>query len=712
MSLVMVMMGAFFSVAGANDLESNESPASLRVVTINVWSGLDYRGTLRFGEYESESRREQRFVALIGQLRELEPDVVFVQEANPVGTYSRRLADSLGFDEVHQVSNAGIKVLGFGIPLNFEEGIAILSRKGLRLRVYDVWKLSGSFGLYGDFMSFNFDEAEFALVSQINVAGKSIFLINLHLSASPTGDSAFIRRALGSLSWAREDRHKLKRAFESISPGAKQRMEEIGTLIDHVSGLPAEVPIILGGDFNSITGSRAMELFERSGLFHDVSLSSPISPLPTWDMQENENIRFSTRFADARGDSLDLQGKISALYDTFPRRIDYLFCSDHFGKGSVTNYRRVIDSTRSGVLPSDHFGVAADISLADFSDSDSDPYAREEERAHVEPLPILSYDTDTGFGYGAKLFLFDLLHSRESLDLVLFNSTKGERWYRLVLSYPDFEWREGKEYPFAIDFTFDYDKWLRNNYFGIGNNSSFAQRKEYTREPMQFSLAVSRGFTHQLVGQLTLTYESIRNSNFETGNSLAVIPSSINSGTSRYASADLSARYDTRNSFINPSGGIVLQGEAEYSPDWSPGNTSFTRFAAWFQYYTVLFYPTTVFAFRLGVQQIEGSNLPVQVYSSIGGTNTLRGYPQDRYLDKADALANTELRFPIFWRIGGVVGLDAGKVWPSLTAMDIRRWATNPVAGLRLYMDNFVVRADLGFGHDGTGFYFNFGHMF
>lgn len=73
---------------------------------------------------------------------------------------------------------------------------------------------------------------------------------------------------------------------------------------------------------------------------------------------------------------------------------------------------------------------------------------------------------------------------------------------------------------------------------------------------------------------------------------------------------------------------------------------------------------------------------------------------------------NVEMRFPIFWRIGGVVGLDAGKVWPALSAMDLRRWASNPVAGLRLYMDNCVVRADLGFGHDGTGFYFNFGQMF
>jgi hemolysin activation/secretion protein len=96
----------------------------------------------------------------------------------------------------------------------------------------------------------------------------------------------------------------------------------------------------------------------------------------------------------------------------------------------------------------------------------------------------------------------------------------------------------------------------------------------------------------------------------------------------------------------------------------------------------------------------------------VGGGNTLRGYPQDRYLDKTAAVANVELRFPIYWRFGGVVGYDAGKVWNSLPKFDFHRWATNPMVGLRFYMDTFVVRADVGFGKETTGFYLNFGHMF
>lgn len=32
--------------------------------------------------------------------------------------------------------------------------------------------------------------------------------------------------------------------------------------------------------------------------------------------------------------------------------------------------------------------------------------------------------------------------------------------------------------------------------------------------------------------------------------------------------------------------------------------------------------------------------------------------------------------------------------------------------GLRYYLQNFVVRFDMGFSGEGTGIYFNFGHIF
>jgi len=229
---------------------------------------------------------------------------------------------------------------------------------------------------------------------------------------------------------------------------------------------------------------------------------------------------------------------------------------------------------------------------------------------------------------------------------------------------------------------------------------------------MNIEIDINRGFSSTFVCQFKMKYMSAENDNFEANSRLAVLPPLLNSGIVTLTSIGLTLRFDTRNSFIDASSGLVLQGESEFSPTWELGNTSFNRLSAWIQYYLTLFSPKTIFACRTGLQQVIGNDIPVQVMSSLGGTGTLRGYPQDRFLDKADILFNAEIRFPVVWRFGGVVGLDAGKVWSSIAVIDLQRWAYNPIIGLRFYMDNFVVRADIGFGSEGTGFYFNFGQLF
>jgi len=330
----------------------------------------------------------------------------------------------------------------------------------------------------------------------------------------------------------------------------------------------------------------------------------------------------------------------------------------------------------------------------------------------VEALPILTYDADVGLGYGAKVFLLNHLNRDESFDVLLFNSTKGERYYRFVVSLPDFERWQGKVYPLAIDLVVDYDNWIKNSFFGVGNTSSFGDREYYTREPLEIALAFSRGFTSNLIGQVGSRYKTVRNSNFSEGSNLLNLPPSLNASMASFASVYFNLRYDTRNSFINPSQGIVLQGEAEFAPRTGLGNVGFTRLGAWFQHYSELFIPKIVLATRFKVEGLIGGNLPVQVLLPVGGGSTLRGSPQDRYLDRISAVANAELRFPIIWRFGGVAGLDLGKVWTELSQFDLHRWAVNPTAGLRFYMNTFVVRVDAGFGKETTGLYFNFGQLF
>ncbi len=329
-----------------------------------------------------------------------------------------------------------------------------------------------------------------------------------------------------------------------------------------------------------------------------------------------------------------------------------------------------------------------------------------------EFLPIVSYDTDVGFGYGVKFFVLSLCGWSESFDLVLFQSTGGERWYRLVFAVPDFEQRQGKTFPLSVDVLIDYDKYLKDSYFGIGNASRFEDRERYTREPLECSILLSRGWTNQLVTTVGLRYRWIRNLGFEPSGRLATLPPAENHGTVSTAGIVLAGRFDARDSFVNPSSGTVLSAEGEVVPGGIVSETRMMRWSAAAQWYTPILGRRAVLAARIVASAATGDSLPVQLLVPVGGNQTLRGSPQNRYLDRASGVANVEIRFPLIWRLGAVLGADAGKVWSRLSQWDLTRWSWNGVAGLRLYMDMFLVRLDVGMGKETTGFYLNFGQLF
>jgi len=712
LAFVLIVPGLIGQTAGA---------PRLRLLTINAWSGLDYEGFFMFGEYEPAERRERRFAALVGQIQKLDPDVVFVQEANFAGRYARRLGKSLGFTEIHQVVNGGIKFGPVGLPGNFKEGMAILARPSLDLRRHEVWKLSGPFGLYGDVLTFHFGEAVFSLVGRILVKNTPIYLVNVHLVASPPDEEMLFQNLAAAPERGMMTDAELAETVAEIKAKNARRLAEVRRLLRDLKTLPEGSPVIIAGDFNAEKESpEVKEFISSTGACDTLTLMGERNATPspgfrfTWDPGLNENIEYSRRPANAAGRKRRGLALAEAVDSGIGRRIDYILLNNSFRPEDVLSSTVAVDSEVSGVHASDHFGVAAEVDLKRVCETSPQmpPTVVRPANFTKDFFPILMYDTDIGFGYGLKTFLLNPLRLSESFDLTLFNSSKGERWYRFVFSWPDFETRQGKIYPAAFDLTIDYDKMIKNNFFGVGNGSRYEDRVQYTREPLAIELALSRGFTRRTVGQIGLKYATIKNTVLEDGSGLPTIPYSLDLGRASYVSIFGNVRYDSRDSFNHPSEGVVLQAEAEYAPGMGWTSVHFARLGAWFQSYTVLFYPKTIFAFRLGGQSLFGDDLPTQVLLPLGGNKTLRGSPQDRYLDKSHLLMNAELRFPIFWRLGGVVGLDAGKVWPSFGDLDFRGWAANPTIGLRFYMSTFVVRMDIGLGRDATGFYFNFGHLF
>lgn len=353
--------------------------------------------------------------------------------------------------------------------------------------------------------------------------------------------------------------------------------------------------------------------------------------------------------------------------------------------------------------------VAQSIDGTETSQATRPDSSKDEVRFDYFAAPL--YDSNVGFGIVGKTFLYNACERHESFDITAMGTTKGEFWLRFVGSLPDFETRQGTIYPLAVDFVFDFDTFTHYNFFGVGNESKKDDLENYRHQTLELSLAAARGIRNDFTVQAGMRFRSILNMRFDPSGRLMAQPNPNSHGRAVTHSLYVNAAYDSRNSYVNPSRGTIARVEFERAFPLSWTNASFIKQSWALHHYEEIFFPKTVFAVRFGFQHVAGDDLPIQSLITLGSHNTLRGFPLERFLDNTAMMANAEIRLPIYWRFGAIVGVDAGKVWSAVRLIDLR-WRSNLVAGLRLYYDTFVVRGDVGFSSESTGIYLNFGQAF
>lgn len=336
---------------------------SISLLVINVWSGLDYRGILRMGEYETHERRGERFRHLAAEIERLSPDIAVLNEANPLPFHARTLARALGYEAVSRTAMGGIRVGGAGIPVNLREGDAILARKGMGLRKVGSRRLSGCGFTMGP-LSFQASEVTQVLAAKIFAAERRIYIFATHLHASPLDPWASERLGewVGAGEVTENDARRARRVVES---GRERRNSEIERMLSFVSRtLPPGCPCFILGDFNATEDQPEIVRIGESGFTDTYRAAHPDAPGYTWDPRRNTNIAVQVE-ADARAGARDALARLSV--EGHRRRIDYIFMNDAFDPDDVLESRVVLDEPASGqdppTFPSDHFGVLTRVRL-------------------------------------------------------------------------------------------------------------------------------------------------------------------------------------------------------------------------------------------------------------------------------------------------------------------------------------------------------------
>ena len=99
----------------------------------------------------------------------------------------------------------------------------------------------------------------------------------------------------------------------------------------------------------------------------------------------------------------------------------------------------------------------------------------------------------------------------------------------------------------------------------------------------------------------------------------------------------------------------------------------------------------------------SGLDVPFYLLPSLGGSNTLRSYPDYRFHDRDLLLVNVESRWAVLTHLDGALFIDAGNVAPEAAGLDLARRSFG--SGVRLHNGRTtIVRFDAARGSEGWRF--------
>lgn len=363
--------------------------------------------------------------------------------------------------------------------------------------------------------------------------------------------------------------------------------------------------------------------------------------------------------------------------------------------------------------------------------------------------PILFSEQDIGFGGGLALTDVDFRSQRykEFANILLTYSEEGQQAYRINWS----RWLNHRELPDGgvlreerdrLYGRLGYEKTLTRRFYGFGSRSPEGAETSYTEELTGAGLGLRLSFPEagsDFLWRSDLHFESHGLSRGAVSN----VPSTDEAFPVVFADGDsdeqlwllTSLGYDTRDSLHQPYEGTRLGILA---------NVAYGTGAEWGAVIGVdaqqivpmppLLHrgavgreenpPTDVFALGGFVQDTLG-DLPFYSLPTLGGTNTLRGYIQNRFTDRAAAHFTAEYRVNLITRgitftdtvrierIGLGIFYDGGTVAGGAEDLHDGRYLDSYGFGFRVaFSREATFRVEWGYGDEGTNFTLAFGNSF
>lgn len=262
--------------------------SKLKIFTLNVWSGFRYNGLIKLEEYETPEQREKRYRGLCREIKKSDPDVIYLNEVNPMFRYAKRISKELGYDWVGHMGVAGVRAFGAGFPVNLREGDVILAKKKYGLSFCSSRHLGGK-GYCGNYFSFHFDNLTQGVLAKITADGKDIYLCCTHWIAAPKiSEDNFEKLEELCKKW-KFDKNEIAAAKEKMMQINETKLTEAQRLCAWLeTKVVPDAPLIIGGDFNAEADWNELVYLTEKGYRRIVPKDEGIR---TWDPRFNTNLQ-------------------------------------------------------------------------------------------------------------------------------------------------------------------------------------------------------------------------------------------------------------------------------------------------------------------------------------------------------------------------------------------------------------------------------------
>ncbi len=332
--------------------ESAAAPFRVRVLTQNLWHGLDHTKPLLMPPAENPLSAWLRRGALLRGLRLLRHpearldggevasdaihpvlDVFCLQELNPLGRRLRQLAGDLDMRATGKAANVGVRVGPLSYPPLLEEGVGVLWAGPATSPVEHAGTISGraleatlplGAGRHLE-IGAHFAERRVFCAMDCAFAGQRWLFVNTHLHSGSPRNGAATRRG---------------REIEAL----------LDWLLPRMPGFDA---VVLCGDFNAEAEHPEMQRLAGEGFVDLVARDEKGEALATWDPFRNALCR--------RSAELSRHDDAHYAWDTEYHRFDHIWLWTRRTQKWEIRVDRIFDDPSGNTWVSDHFGLLATI---------------------------------------------------------------------------------------------------------------------------------------------------------------------------------------------------------------------------------------------------------------------------------------------------------------------------------------------------------------